>query len=89
MYLLARLAAKRLTSETLSGLRDWIEKARQRLGDYPYFLAWRAICEDGPDAVVAVLTDATEYGRYMRAVVSLRPFVSQEERDAFYRPRLC
>jgi hypothetical protein len=59
-----------------------------RLGDYLYFRRWLKIIDEGPDAVAAMMTDATEVGRYMRSVATFRPFVSQSERDAFFRRAL-
>lgn len=88
LYLMGRLAAKRLSRERLAQFRQWFEDARARSGSYPYFERWIRIIDEGPDAVVAVLTDADELGRYMRSVATLRPFISQAERDAFYRPEL-
>jgi len=86
-YLLGRLAARRITGETLDRFRTWLEGAIERLGDYRYFGEWVRLCDQGPSAVARVLVDATEYGRYMRAVATMRPFVTQAERDAFYQPQ--
>lgn len=85
-YLLGRLAAKRLTAHRIAEFRAWVEGARERLGDYSYFRRWLEIIAEGPSAIEATMIDATEFGRYMRSVATLRPFVSQEERDSFYRP---
>ncbi len=85
LYLLGRLAAKRLTSERLARFRHWIDQARSRVGDYPYFQRWRDICDEGPEAVAAVFTNTDEFGRYMRSVATFRPFVSQAERDSYFR----
>ena len=86
LYLLGRLAATRITADRIERFREWIEASRLRLGDYPYFKRWLAICSAGPDAIAAVFRDTTEYGRYMRAVATFRPFVSQQERDVFFQP---
>lgn len=86
-YLLGRLAAKRLTAHRIAQFRAWVERARERLGDYSYFRRWLEIIDEGPSAIEATMIDATEFGRYMRSVATLRPFVSQEERDSFYRPK--
>jgi len=85
-YLIGRLAAKRLTAQRIAQFRVWLELARERLGDYSYFRRWLEIIAEGPSAIEATMTDATEFGRYMRSVATLRPFVSQQERDSFYRP---
>jgi transcriptional regulator with XRE-family HTH domain len=87
-YLLGLLAAKRISADTLMAFRRRIEELRAVNGDYPYFQRWLEICDEGPSAVAAVLRDVTEFGRYMRAVASLRPFVSQAERDVFYQPTI-
>jgi hypothetical protein len=85
MYYLGRLAARRVNSRTLTVFRDWIDEAWETVGDYPYFKAWLEICARGPTAVEAVLSDPSEYGRYMRSVATLRPFVSKQERDSVYK----
>ncbi len=88
LYLLGRLAAKRLTAKRLAEFRDWIARAQSRLGDYPYFRRWLEIINEGPDSVAAMLTNRGEAGRYMRSVATFRPFVSQAERDAYFRREL-
>ncbi len=49
------------------------------------FRAWLAIVDRGPSAVAATFADSGEFGRYMRSVATLLPFVTREERDAVYR----
>lgn len=85
LYLLGRLAAKRLTGARLEQFRDWIARAQVQLGDYPYFRRWLEIIDEGPDAVAAMFANPGEDGRYMRSVATFRPFVSQTERDAYFR----
>ena len=84
-FLLGQLAAQRLSAERLSVFRAWLEAAITRLGDYPYFREWLAIVDRGPSAVAATLADSGEFGRYMRSVATLLPFITREERDAVYR----
>lgn len=87
IYQLALLAAERITPESLAQFRSALEGLRAYHGDYPYYKEWLAACDTGADAVAKILTDATEHGRYMRSVAPLRPhFVTQEERDAHFRP---
>ncbi len=87
-YLLGRIAAKRISAETLKQFRNWLMRMRARQGDFAYYRDWLDICAKGPSAVASVFNDSTEYGRYMRAVATVRPFVSQAERDTFYRNEL-
>jgi len=83
LYLLGRLAAKRLSADRLARFRAWLEEARARVGDYPYFRQWLDITDRGPDAVAVMFVRGDEFGRYMRSVATFRPFVSQAERDSF------
>jgi transcriptional regulator with XRE-family HTH domain len=84
-YALGKLAAQRISADRLQRFREWIDRSSEQHGDYPYFHEWRRIIDNGPARVAAVLRDPTEYGRYMRDVATLLPFVSREERDAVYR----
>ena len=86
LYRLARLAAKRVTLESLSQFRALVERSRNFHGNYPYFKNWLMVCDAGPDALISLLTDPTEHGRYMRSVAPLRAFVTKEERDEYFRP---
>jgi len=88
IYLLGRRAAKRLTAERLAHFRDWLTRARTSVGDYPYFRQWLEIVDEGPDAVAAMLTRRDEVGRYMRSVTTFRPFISQAEREDYFRREL-
>jgi len=88
LYLLGRLAAKRLSADRLARFRAWLEEARARVGDYPYFRQWLDITDRGPDAVADMFVRGDELGRYMRSVATFRPFVSQAERDSFFRRNL-
>jgi transcriptional regulator with XRE-family HTH domain len=88
LYLMGRLASKRITGQSLGELRRLFEKMRARQGDFEYYRRWLSIIDDGPNAVASVLRDPTEFGRYMRAVGTMRPFVSKHERDMFYAPSL-
>lgn len=87
-YLLGRVAAKRITDTSLKQFRNWFVQMRERQGDFVYYRDWLDICAKGPSAVASVLTNPTEYGRYMRSVATVRPFVAQSERDTFYRDEL-
>lgn len=87
IYQLALLAAQRITPESFAEFRSALEALRAYHVDYPYYREWLAACGAGPDHVIKILTDTTEYGRYMRSVAPLRPhFVTQQERDAHFRP---
>jgi transcriptional regulator with XRE-family HTH domain len=86
IFALAQAAARRVTPEKLAVLRDWFELQRRRDGDYPHYREWLAILDQGPARVASILADRTEYGRYMRSVATMRPFVTKEERDAVWRP---
>lgn len=87
-YLLGHLAAKRISASTLKSFRDWLLRMRARQGDFKYYREWLDVCAQGPGAVASLLTDPTERGRYMRAVATMRPFVSRAERDLFYKEML-
>jgi hypothetical protein len=77
-------AASRLTPTRLAQFRSNIEKIIAR-NPSRYLRGWKRAIEDGPDAVRYLLTDRSDRGQVMRSVISFRPFVSKEERDALFR----
>jgi hypothetical protein len=81
---MGRLAAERLDPAALQEFRTRIVLRRAKY-DHPILREWLRLADDGPDAVRRMLCDETEFGRYMRSMVSLRGLVSREERDAFFR----
>lgn len=81
---MGRLAAERLDLGTLQEFRTRIVQRRAQY-DHPVLREWLRLADDGPDAVRRMLCNETEFGRYMRSMVSLRGLVSREERNAFFR----
>ena len=86
LYALGRFASKRITADNLVTFRKWLERAIARHGERPYLTAWLSASDAGPSEVATLLSDPTERGRYLRAGATMRPFVSQDERDTFFRP---
>lgn len=78
------LAASRLTPDRLAQFKSNIEKLFAR-NPSRYVSEWKRAIEEGPDAVRYLLTDRSDRGQVMRSVLSFRPFVSKEERDALFR----
>jgi hypothetical protein len=81
---MGRLAADRLDPLTLQEFRTRVIERRAQY-DHPVLREWLRLADEGPDAVRRMLRDETEFGRYMRSMVSLRGLVSREERDEFFR----
>jgi|GEM_PF-3801076 len=77
-------AASRLTPDRFAQFKSNIEKLVAR-NPSRYVREWQRAIEEGPDAVRNLLTDRSDRGQAMRSVISFRPFVSKEERDALFR----
>jgi len=77
-------AAMRLTPDRLAQFKSNIEKLAAR-NPSRYVREWKRAIEEGPDAVRDILTDRSDHGQVMRSVISFRPFVPKEERDALFR----
>ena len=77
-------AASRLTPPRLAQFKSNIERLVAR-NPSRYVREWKRAIEEGPDAVRDLLTDRSDRGQVMRSVISFRPFVSKEERDALFR----
>ncbi len=77
-------AASRLTPDRLAEFKSNIEELAAR-NPSRYVREWKRAIEEGADAVRDLLTDRSDRGQAMRSVISFRPFVSKEERDALFR----
>ena len=77
-------AATRLTPRRLAQFKSSIEKLVAR-NPSRYVREWQRAIKEGPDAVRYLLTDRSDSGQVMLSVISFRPFVSKEERDALFR----
>jgi hypothetical protein len=80
-------AASRLTTDSLAQFKSNLEELAAR-NPSRYVREWKRAIEEGPDAVRDLLTDRSDRGQVMRSVISFRPFVSKEERDALFS-RAC
>lgn len=78
---MGRLAAARLDADAIRRFQQDIDRQRALMGDQPYYREWSDIIRRGSSAIAAILLDESERGRYLRAVVPLRAFVSRAERD--------
>jgi len=84
---MGRLAAERVTMQTLHEFKKQLERTFERSGDSKYLRMWFEIVRMGPEAVRQALTETTERGRVLRSSISFRAFVSKAERDAIFHER--
>lgn len=77
-------AASRLTPDRLAEFKSNIEELAAR-NPSRYVREWKRAIEEGAGAVRDLLTDRSDRGQAMRSVISFRPFVPKEERDALFR----
>jgi len=84
-----RLVAGKIQRDPLTILKiaiDNIQKYRREHGDHPYMREWESVIGQGPNAVIALLSDEGERGQVLR---SSSPFAGalneQERREAIAR----
>jgi len=82
---MGRLAAQRVTPETLEEFRLQLVKTRERNGDSKYLRMWDEIVRRGLTAVRQAFTEPSERGQVLRSTISFSVFVSKAERDAIFR----
>lgn len=82
---LGKLAAPRVTAETLPRFRSDLDRLRKQNGDSPYLRFWDEAIAAGPAAVRRFMTERSERAQVMRSVISFRAFVSKHERDELLR----
>jgi len=84
---MGRLAAWRVTPESLQDFKKYLEKTHERNGDSKYLRMWFEIVQRGPDAVKEAFTETSERGQVLRSTISFRAFVAKTERDKIFHER--
>ena len=77
---LGKLAASRLTPASVDLLRKVIAFEISRSGAHPVYLEWIRLADAGAAYLARALADDTVRGQYLRSMVPLRVFITQEER---------
>jgi hypothetical protein len=81
---MGRLAANRVTPETLRQFGADLNRLHSRTSENVYLRIWRAAIAEGPGAVRNLLIEPSQRGQVLRSMISFRAFVSKPERDAIF-----
>jgi len=84
---MGRLAAQRVTTQTLQEFKKQLEKTNHRNGDSKYLRMWFEIVRSGPASVREALTDTSERGQVLRSSISFSAFITKAERDRIFHER--
>lgn len=84
---MGRLAAQRVTPQTLREFKKHLEKTHERNGDSKYLRMWFEIVRRGPEAVKQAFTETSERGQVLRSSISFSAFVTKAERDRIFHER--
>jgi len=80
LLVMGREAARRVSADTLGAFRTMVSERRARLGEHPAYTELTAVADQGVEALRSLLVDESERGRYLRAMMPMRAFVSRDER---------